>query len=75
MEFFATSLLDNNNNNFINVTVFDPEKNFEIIQLTRTFTKNISSFYNLKSSVMTIDGRKRALACAMIKLDNSFFLY
>ena len=73
--FFATSLLNNENNNFINVTVFNPENNFEIIQSNVTNTKNISKFHNLKSSVMTVDGRTKALACAMITIDTSLFLF
>ena len=40
--FFGT--YSNNNNNFINITVFDPENNFEIIQSEVTNTKNISYF-------------------------------
>ena len=44
--FFGT--YSNNNNNFINITVFDPEKNFEIIHSLRTKTTNISSFNKIK---------------------------
>ena len=62
-------------NHFINVTVFDPEKNFEIIKSNITTTTNITKFHNIKSAVMTVDGRQKALACATITKDNSYFLF
>ena len=70
--FFGTNL---NNNNFINITVFDPEKNFEVIQSSRTTTKNIIKFHNIKSAVMTVDKRQKALICSIITIENSLYLF
>ena len=65
--FLGTSL--NNNNNSINCIVFD--YNFKIINISQTKTIGITNFYNIKSSLMTIDERKKALIVSKIShIDN-----
>ena len=54
------------NNYYINCTVFDSENNLEIIKTNRTTTSGIISFNNIKSAVMTIDGRQKALVCGAL---------
>ena len=51
------------NNNYINCTVFDSENNFAIIN-TSSIIKNSKDENYLKSAVMTIDGRQKAIVCA-----------
>ena len=65
--FLGTSL---NNNNYINCTVF--YYNFTVNNISQTQTGGINKFYNIKSSLMTIDGRKKVLIIAKINhVDNA----
>ena len=54
--FFSISI---NNEAFINCTVFNPEKNFEVIQTSQLKIESIDSI--IKSEVMTTDDRQKVL--------------
>ena len=55
--FFHTVI---NNENFINCTVFKPEKNFEVIQTSKLKIEGIQ-FWSLISEVMSTDDRQKVL--------------
>ena len=62
-----------NNNYSINCIIFD--ENFKVKNTTKTKTPGITNFYNIKSSLMTIEGRKKVLIVSSIYLnkENSIF--
>ena len=64
--FFGTSYT--NNNNIIYCIVFNSNYNFIKSNCTRT---NINTFYNIKSSIMTSEGRNKVLIVAQILNSNS----
>ena len=62
--FFATSA---SSNNYIDCIIFDSESDSKTIQVKQKTTRSdINSFDNIKSAVMTIDGRQKALVCTII---------
>ena len=58
-----TCFIKKSNDNYINCTVFDSENNFEIIQTTKINIIVDSVSFNLKSAVMPVDGRQKAIVC------------
>ena len=67
--FFVVNDINNSNNQFINCTVFDPD-NFLIINSTKSKTKGITNFYDIKSQIMTLEERTKALICSTVSTGN-----
>ena len=71
--FFVVNDINNSNNQFINCTVFDPD-NFLIINSTKSKINGITNFYDIKSQIMTLEERTKALICSTVSIGD-IYLY
>ena len=64
-----------NNSYYFICNVYDPENNYEIIKTKISNSSEIDNVYSIKSSVMNIEQRQKALFCALIMKNSTLFLY
>ena len=64
-----------NNSYYFICNVYDPENNYEIIKTKISNSSEIKNVYSIKSSVMNIEQRQKALFCALIMKNSTLFLY
>ena len=57
---------------YIICTVFNLEDNFTIINTSKTITKDFYHFNEIKSTVITNDGRQKAIICGTVQNNGLF---
>ena len=61
---------------YINVKVYDPENNFEIIGKSNASSIYFNGIHNMKSTIMTVNERQKALFCSVVDpLDADYLFY